>query len=456
MSLRTRIALLTALTSALVLLVIGVAVLSSFRAEQEAAVSELLEQQYDVLAQPAVTAARTNRPFLDDLLTERLLAPAIIRVWRSDELLFAVGAEGVDFGPPSEDDASVVLADGYAVLTRGFEARPAIGRPYTVQIAVSSTAMERAFDVLRAQLVGGGVLGVLLLTMGGWLVATAALRPLSRLHHVTEEVAESTDLSRRVVPAENEPTEVTELAKSFDMMMSRLEETDHRRRQALDSARTFGAAAAHELRTPMTSMGTNLGILADHPDHPERDSILNELRADHLRMRQMLEGLRQLARGDVAGPELFSDIDLADLVAVAVTEAKRRNPDADIELVCPDDDIKIRGWADGIRIMVDNLIGNALLHGRSPDGSARLSVVVESTATDVRLVFDDAGPGIPTDEREAVTRRFHRGQTAHPSEGTGLGLALVAQQTEIHKGTLDIGSSPHGGARLTVTLPHFS
>lgn len=456
MSLRSRVALFTALTSTLVLIGIGVSVLSSFRSDQQTAMVGLLEQQFEVLAQPAARAARTNRPFLDDLLTERLLAPAIVRVWDDDDLLLAVGAEGVDLGPPAEDGADMERVDGYALLTREFEARLPVARPLVVQIAVSSRDMETTLHVLRSQLVRRGALGVLLLTLGGWLVATAALRPLSRLHHVTEEVAESSDLSRRVVPTTSDPTEVRELAESFDVMMSRLEETDHRRRQALDSARTFGAAAAHELRTPMTSMGTNLGILADHPDHPERDSIVDELRADHRRMRQMLEGLRQLARGDVVGPDIFTEVELTDLVAVAVAEALRRNPGADIELVCPDDDIRIRGWADGIRIMVDNLIGNALLHGRSTDGSTRLSVVLEATRTDVRLIFDDAGPGIPPEERDIVTRRFHRGQTADPGAGSGLGLALVAQQVEIHGGTLEIGTSPRGGARLTVELPSLS
>jgi two-component system sensor histidine kinase PrrB len=98
--------------------------------------------------------------------------------------------------------------------------------------------------------------------------------------------------------------------------------------------------------------------------------------------------------------------------------------------------------------MIDNLVENAVRHGRGrveialgPDGDDR-----------VKLAVADAGPGIPEEEREKVFGRFVRGSAAE-GDGSGLGLALVQQQVLLHDGTIEIGESALGGALFTVRLP---
>jgi two-component system sensor histidine kinase PrrB len=451
MSLRLRMALASALAGSVVLVLGGAAFLAAFRSDQRAGTTSLLEQQYDVVAGAAVAAARTNRPRLDSFIENRLLAPAVVRVWDGGHLLLSIGADDVDLGSPPVAEFSSV--DGYAVLTR--DEKPALSpaRTFTVQVAVSDAEGRAALSRLRSRVRRIVLLGALASALGGWLAATAAMRPLGRLRRVTEEVAHSTDLSRRVVAEPREATEVRELALSFDEMMERLEAADHARRQALDSARTFGAAAAHELRTPLTSIGTNLEILARHPDHPERDQMLNELRADHRRVAQMLEGLRVLARGDLVGPETFSEVDLADLVERAVVDMRRRHPTDQIEL--ESSPATVSGWADGLHVMVDNLVANALIHGRSTDGVARVRISVGMSGDHVRLVVSDDGPGIPPEERAKVKARFVRGSRVS-SPGSGLGLSMVDQQAAIHLGSFQITAEPGGGARMIVEFPRVS
>ncbi len=117
-------------------------------------------------------------------------------------------------------------------------------------------------------------------------------------------------------------------------------------------------------------------------------------------------------------------------------------------------DAVVQGWSEGLRVMLDNLLRNAATHGRPPADAGRppaVALTVEATPAAVTLHVDDNGPGIPREERERVFERFTRGATAAP--GSGLGLALVAQQAALHGGTVAVSESPDGGARVTVMLP---
>ncbi len=114
----------------------------------------------------------------------------------------------------------------------------------------------------------------------------------------------------------------------------------------------------------------------------------------------------------------------------------------------PSPTVLMLGMPAGLRLVIDNAIANAVKHGGATE--IRLSAV--SSADDVQIVVDDNGSGVPEAERAEVFERFARGSTASRS-GSGLGLALVAQQAELHGGTASLTESPLGGARLLLRLP---
>jgi two-component system, OmpR family, sensor histidine kinase PrrB len=453
MSLRLRVALFTA-AGATVLLVLGsMAVLAAVRSDQIASVDTLLTGQYQVLAQPAATAARLNRPRLEELAFERLLAPAVIRVWDGDRLLLEQGAEGLARLPAAGSGFSTIQGDDarYRVFSDTVEARLALGSPVEVEVAISLDDMDAIYDRLRLRLRRLVMMGVGLFGIAGWLSAAAALAPLERLRRTTEQVAATTDLRTRV-GGDPGPTEVRKLASSFDAMLERLEGADRSRQEALESARTFAAAAAHELRTPLTSLGANLEVLSAHPDVGDRDALMTDLIVEHHRLVELLEALRLLSRGDLTGPEAFEDLDLGDLVAQVVAGARRRFPEAEISLGSPSGPVPVRGWAEGLRMSVDNLIANAVRHGKGADGMARVLVTLSPGTGGTDVVVSDRGPGIPVEDQQRVLERFVRGNT-DAGFGSGLGLALVAQQARIHGGSLTIGDAPGGGAAITLSLP---
>ncbi|MFN2557973.1 MAG: ATP-binding protein [Nitriliruptorales bacterium] len=296
----------------------------------------------------------------------------------------------------------------------------------------------------RITVVSAGVLA--LVGVAGLGLGSLALRPLATLRDAAGRVASTRDLATRL-PEGDGPEEVDSLANSLNAMLSRLQQSTAETDRALEASRRFAADAGHELRTPLTSIQANLEVLARSPNLSAGErQILADVAREHARIVALLDALQTLARGEAATAVARERLDLTEVIDAAVQRFRARYPRASITFSGPDE-VGILGWPEGLRVIVDNLLENALRHGRS-DGSVDVSLSVEDSW--VRLTVDDDGPGIPLDERERVFERFSRGSTAAP--GSGLGLALVAQQAALHGGSTTIGDSPSGGARVTVQL----
>jgi two-component system sensor histidine kinase PrrB len=261
-------------------------------------------------------------------------------------------------------------------------------------------------------------------------------------------VSSTRDLSTRV-PTGEAPTEVEELAGSLNAMLERLQRSSAETLAALAATRRFTADAGHELRTPLTAMGANLETLRRNPDLPaeERTKILAETIQEQDRLTALLGSLQSLARADAGAMMEREPVDVGELADAAVEAARRRHPEALIDLA-DGEPLPIEAWPHGIRLMIDNLVENAVRHGRG-----RVEIILGPDGDDrVMLAVADAGPGIPEGEREKVFGRFVRGSSAE-GDGSGLGLALVRQQVLLHDGTIEIGESALGGALFTVRLP---
>lgn len=297
----------------------------------------------------------------------------------------------------------------------------------------------------RLVIVNLGVLAVV--GAAGLLLGGLALRPLAVLQAAAERVASTRDLATRL-PQDSGPEEVDALAGSLNAMLERLQRSTAQIEATLDASRRFAADAGHELRTPLTSMRANLDVLARSSNlSADEQHIMADVAREQRRLLALLDGLQRLARGDAAEAVPKERLDLADIVDAAVTTAAAQHPAATISFDGPDD-VPIAGWSDGLRLVVDNLLDNAVRHSRS---DVRVAVVLGVEDHTARLVVDDDGPGIPAGERRQVLERFVRGSgTSAP--GSGLGLALVAQQAAVHGGSVHIDSSPLGGARVVVEL----
>lgn len=310
----------------------------------------------------------------------------------------------------------------------------------------------RQLDRLRLRVGVVTLLAVPVAGLAGWLVGRAATRPLRRLQRRLASVSSGGRVGggavRRVGGGSGVP-EIDEVAAVVDSTLDRYDGQVALTNQALQAARSFAAAAAHELRTPLAGIGTNLEVLQRHGgiDPAERDEILADLVAEHRRAVGLLAMLRALAQGELITPEQFERVDLAELVDAAADAARRRHPEADLVVHGPPS-VPVTGWPDGLRCVLDNLLDNAAIHGRNGAGG-RATIRVTLTPDAVLSIADD-GPGVPVERRQEVFARFAK---SPDSPGSGLGLALVAQQVALHGGTIEVGPPPGGAFR--VKLPQM-
>ncbi|MBX7472835.1 sensor histidine kinase [Streptomyces sp. NPDC056132] len=455
MKLATRIAIAVGVTVPLLVLACGWLLLTLVARDLHSAEDSHLKTRATAVAEDARTllrAAANGQPTAEENRQRRLFNAAL------DVGVRLTGPDGTFSGGPQPGPSVALPAPGRGPVTvRGggrswrAYALPVGGAQVSGTLWVFSpdTASRTEVALVRRRVVTTALLAAPLSALLAWAIASAATRPLGRLR----KAAAGLDPRTTSVRLEHRPTgivEVDDLAATLRTVLARYDEQAARTAQALDTARSFSAAASHELRNPLMSMGTNLDVLA-HPNLPdaERAEVVEDLGREHGRLLGMLVALRELGRGDLVEADAFRVFDVAEVADAAVAEARRRAPDAVLTLSAGP--APLHGWEPGIRILLDNLLRNALAHGRDPRGRAEIEVAVGLADGQVLITVDDRGPGIAPADREKVFRRFHRGPV---STGSGLGLTLVAQQAALHGGRAELGAGPDGiGTRCTVRLP---
>lgn len=266
---------------------------------------------------------------------------------------------------------------------------------------------------------------VLVVTL--WAVRRA-VSPLRRFAHAAERLG--TDIKAPAL-ADVGPTEVRQLARSFNRMQDRL--------QRLIADRTLMLAAiSHDLRTPITRLRLRAELIDD--DDARRKTL-----ADLDEMQAMLHESMALARDEATG-EAGQRLDLAALVQTVCAEWE--DAGADVRYEGPAH-LGFAGRPLALKRALSNLIGNAVRYG----GSARATLT--PVADGVRITVDDDGPGIPEGELKAVFRPFYRldGSRSRQTGGAGLGLALVRSVVVAHGGVVDLANREGGGLRASIVLP---
>jgi signal transduction histidine kinase len=316
----------------------------------------------------------------------------------------------------------------------------------SVGIRANSILLNRARIPLYTMV---GVATVLIAGGVGWMLAGPAIRPLRRLTEQTMQLGKGGEQITAVRGAR----EAEELSEAMAGMLERLAAARLATTNSLQAAQDFAANAAHELRTPLTAMRADLDTLRIH-DLPadELDEVVGDLARAQRRVEAIITALGQLASGQLAQAEDRELIDVTDMLDRVARENARLG---DVEIVVQsDDDIgTIWGWPGGLRLAVDNLVRNAVAHG----GATRIVLAahrhapVDGRGEVLTIVVDDDGCGLPAEEYEFVMGRFARGSTAVPG-GSGLGLALVAQQAALHGGGIELADGPLGGLRATLTV----
>jgi NtrC-family two-component system sensor histidine kinase KinB len=220
------------------------------------------------------------------------------------------------------------------------------------------------------------------------------------------------------------------------------------------------AAAAHELKTPLTSLHMAVHLCLEQAAGPltnRQQDLLATARLDCERLQSVVEELLEMARLESGAAHLNrTTVDVGELVrdTAARHEAQARRHDKDLEIISGDSLLTIDADVNRLRTVLDNLLENAFLHAGELHGSERGRVAIgyERTNGFVRIFVDDDGPGIPEEFRQRVFAKFFRlpGTT---KQGSGLGLSIVQDIMRAHGGEVGVETSPWGGSRFWVAIP---
>ena len=449
-SLRARLTLGVGLVIAVVLGVSGVLISNYAERTARDALDERLRRTAELSRATAVDAVQNALPDTDRRLDAVLGATgSSVRLFIDDVVVLDAGRPQLAGGvPPTGLRTVTSRGERFRVLVTPL-ADAGLGDLARLEVVSSLADLERRQAELDSRLMRLGIAALLVAALGTFLAAVRTLGPLRRLRSAAGRIAAEDDLDVRVSEKDG-PAEVRSLAASFNEMLARLSLSAAQRERALEATRRFAFDAGHELRTPLTTVQATLSALHRHPDAaPEqREAMLEDALEEQRRLVELLDGLQALARGEATSHE-HEDVDLADVVTRVVVDTEARYPETTFALDLPDGPVVIRGWEPGLRLLVANLVTNAAHHGR-PGGN------VWVTLAGSVLTVDDDGDGIPKGDRKRIFEPFRRLEDAADRPGSGLGLALVAQQAREHAATLKVDASPGGGARVVVTFPRPS
>lgn len=315
------------------------------------------------------------------------------------------------------------------------------GEGQLCQVLVAETLHKR--DGLRSQLLIalGLVIAALggLLALGGWLAIRQGLRPLEQLG---DEI-ERRDLDRLDPLDPAVPAELSPLIEAFNRLFERL-------RRTAATQQEFLANAAHQLRTPLTSLRTEIDLALLEPHEPSVEPLLRRLQASVSRSARLAQQMLSIARAEAEPAEPPRVLDLRELAAQVGEDWVPRALQAGVDLGFELEPAPVLGQSFLLRELLENLLHNSFSYA---GGGARVTVRTGVSGAQAWLEVEDNGPGIPPEERERALQRFQRGAQAQGREGSGLGLAIAQDIALRHGGQLQLLDAAGHGLRVRLTLP---
>ncbi|WP_439660231.1 ATP-binding protein [Lentzea sp. HUAS TT2] len=354
--------------------------------------------------------------------------------------------------PPVSEEAGLVARGVSADLVESGDSDDDGYLVYTLRAGDGAIQVARVADDSPINQFGLGMLliGLFCVVCGalvGRAVARTGLAPIDRLTAAAVRVAHTRDLDADI-PDEG-GGEIRQLIQSINDMLAAL-------RDSRQAQRLLAEDAAHEFKTPLTSLRLNIellirldrrGALDTALPSESRTRLLNDLGTQVAELSTLAAELTDLARGDISD-ESTELLDLADVVVAASAQACSRMPDVEVALDVTS--VWVRGRPAALQRAVLNLIDNA---GKWSPADQPVQVRLRVQGASAVLEVDDAGPGIDSADVPRVFDRFYRADSARALPGSGLGLSIVQRVVDAHGGRAAVGRSPRGGALLRVDLP---
>jgi len=318
-----------------------------------------------------------------------------------------------------------------------------------LQVGVSLDDIEHTLHILLIVLLVMAPITVLLASGGGLFLANRALSPMDAVTRMAQRIS-AENLSGRIGHT-GPDDEVGRLARTFDIMLSRLEEAFKQQRQ-------FATDASHELRTPLTAMIGQIDVALGWPESAEyyRTTLVG-VREQAQRLIRLASDLLLLARADVQPTAAAAEpIDLASLVPAVITQMQPLAAERQQRFVVATAPAGVvYGNEDQLIRMLLNLLDNAIRY--TPAGGC-IMLGCEHRNGSVAIQISDTGLGIAAEHLPRLFDRFYRVDRgrSRAQGGSGLGLAIAQSIAHLHGGEITVNSTVGQGSTFTVRLPQAS
>ncbi|HUX63066.1 sensor histidine kinase [Sulfuricella sp.] len=313
-----------------------------------------------------------------------------------------------------------------------------------VRVLIAETLIKRnklIWEILLGMLVPEILLVVATIGLV-WFGVKRGLAPIERLR---KEIAARSQHDLRPVQGENAPTEVQPMIEALNALLQKLD-------TALGAQQRFISDAAHQLRTPLAALQTQVDLALHQKNDGDLRLTLQHLFAATERTVHLANQLLTLARAEPAGhlPGEMQPVDLSQIAQECAEEWVPRALAKNIDLGFELESARIIGIPLLIRELLANLLDNAIRYTPA-GGNITVRAMVQGNAS--VLEVEDNGPGIPASDADAVFERFYRIKGS-PGDGCGLGLAIVREIARTHNATVEPKTPPTGqGTLMRVIFP---
>ncbi len=301
--------------------------------------------------------------------------------------------------------------------------------------------VARRVELARASAIRLLAPGVVLMISLALIVAWSVRRTTDPVVRYARELDDLSPEAERPADASGLPRELQSVARAIDRLMLRVHDS-------LLRERTLTADAAHELRTPLAALRLQAQVARRAKERQERDAALDELITGADRAARMVDSVLALARLDAGSSTQIgkSDVQLGELARLVSLEYAPLAGQRGIGIEVTVHSAEIMGDDDALAIAMRNLVSNALRYART-----RIEIAIVKSDSAVTLTVRDDGPGFGEESARRAFHRFFRGsEVGRPSDGAGLGLALVLRIVQLHGGDVHLAPGIDGGAGVAL------
>lgn len=288
---------------------------------------------------------------------------------------------------------------------------------------------------------------VLVSVTGGYLIAGRMLRPIQKISESASQISSGGDLKKRIAIGDGKD-ELHQLAKSFNAMFQRLEES-------FDAEHQFTSDASHELRTPVSVILAQCELSLEEPRSSEEyEDALRTIQRQGRKMSKLVNHMLDFTRLEMrADSYMRQKLDLTELVRsvcfdMALIQEKEIVLNYEVQ-----EQVEFVGNYQLLSRMLTNLISNAYRYGKE---QGHIFVSLKHLEQEIELSVADDGIGIATEEQEKIFRRFYQADNSRSVAGTGLGLSMVYEIVQFHDGTISVESELQNGSTFIVTFKNIN